>query len=92
MWPGTLLKLVWGWCLGFGQQWNSHLLSTIGWEVEHQDSEEGDAHAGDDQVHRVEEGLTPHGDVECYVEVRLIAAGVKLHISKEIRFFLKFQT
>ena len=36
-------------------------------EVKHQNGEEGDAHAGDDEVDRVEQGLAPHGHVECDV-------------------------
>ena len=31
-------------------------------------------------TNRVEQGLSPHGDIEGDVEVRLVAAGVKLHI------------
>ena len=41
-----------------------HLLPGVGGEVEHQHGEEGDAHAGDDEVHGVEQSLPPHGDVE----------------------------
>ena len=59
----------------------THLLSTVRREVEHQDCEEADAHAGDDEVDGVEEGLPPHGDVEGDVQVGLVTAGVELDIS-----------
>ena len=36
---------------------HGHLLSSIRWEVEHADAEEGDEDARDDQVDRVEQGL-----------------------------------
>ena len=61
----------------------SHLLPTVGREVEDEDGEEADPHAGDDQVDRVEEGLPPHGDVEGDVQVRLVTTGVELDISRE---------
>ena len=60
----------------------SHLLPTIGREIEDQDREEADAHAGDDEVDGVEECFPPHGDVEGDVEVGLVTAGVILDISK----------
>ena len=60
----------------------SHLLSTIGREIEDQNCEEADAHAGDDEVDGVEECFPPHGDVEGDVEVGLVTAGVILDISK----------
>ena len=56
------------------------LLPTVGGEVEDEDGEEGDAHAGDDQVHRVEQGLPPHRDVEGDVQVGLVAASVEFNI------------
>ena len=56
------------------------LLPTVRREVEHEDGEEADAHAGDDEVDGVEESLPPHGDVEGDVQVGLVAAGVELHI------------
>ena len=40
------------------------LFSRVWGQVEHQHRQEGDTHAGDDQVDRVEQGLPPHGDVE----------------------------
>ena len=60
----------------------SNLFPAIRWEVEHQHCEEADAHAGDDEVDGVEEGLPPHGDVEGDVQIRLVTAGVELDISK----------
>ena len=59
----------------------SNLFPAIRWEVEHQHCEEADAHAGDDEVDGVEEGLPPHGDVEGDVQVGLVTAGVELDIS-----------
>ena len=58
----------------------AHLLSAVRREVEDEDGEEADAHAGDDEVDSVEEGLPPHGDVEGDVEVRLVTAGVELDV------------
>ena len=62
--------------LGF----DNNLLPAVRREIKHQDGEEGDAHAGDDQVDCVEQRLPPHCDVEGDVQVGLIAAGVELHI------------
>ena len=42
----------------------AHLLPRVWGEIEHEDGEEGDAHAGDDQVDCVEQRLPPHRDVE----------------------------
>ena len=58
----------------------SHLLAAIGGQVEHEHGEEGDAHAGDDEVHGVEQSLPPHSDVEGDVQVGLVTARVELHI------------
>ena len=65
--------------------WCGHLLPGVGGEVEHEHCEEGDAHAGDDEVHGVEQGLPPHGDVEGDVQVGLVTARVELHIPGEER-------
>ena len=56
------------------------LFPTIRGEVKDEYGEEGDAHAGDDEVDSVEESLPPHGYVEGDVEVRLVTAGVELHV------------
>ena len=61
--------------------WEGDLLPTVGGQVEHQDCQEGDAHAGDDQVHGVEQCFPSHGDVEGDIKVGLITAGVVLDIS-----------
>ena len=58
----------------------AHLFSTIRGKVKHQHGQEGDAHAWDDQVDCVEQGLTPHGDVEGDVQVGFVTACVKLDI------------
>ena len=58
----------------------AHLLSAVRREVEDEDGEEADAHAGDDEVDGVEEGLPPHGDVEGDVQVGLVTAGVELDV------------
>ena len=58
----------------------AHLLSTVRREVEDEDGEEADAHAGDDEVDGVEECLPPHGDVEGDVQVGLVTAGVELDV------------
>ena len=60
-----------------------YLLARVWGKVEHEHSEEGDAHAGDDQVHCVEQSLPPHGDVEGDVQVGLVTARVELHIPGE---------
>jgi hypothetical protein len=58
------------------------LFSAVGWQVEGEDREEGDAHARDDQVDRVEERLPPHRDVESYVQIRLITTSIKFLVSE----------
>ena len=58
----------------------SYLLPTVRREIEHKYCEEGDAHAGDDQVDCVEERLPPHGDVEGDIQVGLVTARVELDI------------
>jgi hypothetical protein len=55
----------------------THLLAAVRGQIESEYSEEGDAHAGNDDVHSVEERLTAHCDVERDVQVRFIAAGVE---------------
>ena len=62
---------------------SSHLLPGVGGEVEHEHGEEGDAHAGDDEVHGVEQSLAPYGDVEGDVQVGLVAARVDLHVPED---------
>jgi len=59
----------------------SYLLSRIRGQIEDQHGQEGDAHAGDDQVDGVEQRLPPHGHVECDVQVGFIAASVELDIA-----------
>ena len=66
--------------LGF----NNHLLPAVRGKIKYKDGQEGDAHAGDDQVDCVEQGLPPHRDVEGDVQVRLVTARVELDISKII--------
>ena len=66
------------------------LLSTVRGEVEHEDGEEADAHAGDDEVDGVEESLSPHGDVEGDVQVGLVAASVVLHVSNGWHLAIRF--
>ena len=56
--------------------WN-YLFARVRGEVEGEDGEEGDAHAGDDDVDGVEKGFPPHRDVEGDVEVGLVAARVE---------------
>ena len=68
--PATVLKpLTW--------LWEDYLLSGIWREVEGEDGEEWDAHARDDEVHRVEERLASHRYVKRYVQIRLHAARVE---------------
>ena len=49
-------------------------------QVEDKDAEEWDEHGGQDQVDRVEQGLSPHRNVKGYVQIRLITASVKFFI------------
>jgi len=58
-----------------------YLFSRVGRQVEHEHCQEGDANARDDEVDRVKERLPPHRYVERNVQIRLVAARVKLHIS-----------
>lgn len=62
---------------------DSHLFAAVAGQVKREHREKRDPHAGDDDVHRVEEGLPPHRDVERDVQVRLVAAGVELLVSAE---------
>ena len=62
--------------LGF----DNNLLPAVRGKIKHKDSEEGDAHAGDDQVDCVEQRLPPHRDVEGDVQVGLVTASVELDI------------
>lgn len=43
---------------------SSYLLAGIGWQIKDEDGEECDADARDDEIDGVEQGLSPHGDVE----------------------------
>jgi len=54
------------------------LLAGITGQVEDQDREERDAHAGDDQVHGVEERLPSQSEVKHDVQIGLLAAAVEL--------------
>lgn len=59
----------------------THLFAAVAGQVKRENREKRNPHAGNDDVHRVEEGLPPHRDVERDVQVRLVAAGVKLLVS-----------
>ena len=76
-------------------RFDNNLLPAVRGKIKHKDSEEGDAHAGDDQVDCVEQRLPPHRDVEGDVQVGLVTARVDFNIptkefnsdrSKEIFF------
>ena len=54
------------------------LLSGVRGKVEDQNSQEGDAHAGNDEVDGVEEGLAAHRNVKRDVQVRFITASIIL--------------
>jgi len=56
-----------GTCLGL---FFLYLLATVWRKIEYKNCEERDAHAGDDQIDGVEEGLSPDGDVEGDVGLR----------------------
>ena len=58
----------------------AHLLSAVRREVEDEDGEEADAHAGDDEVDSVEQGLAPHSHVEGDVKIGFITAGIIFHV------------
>ena len=61
----------------------TRLFARVGRQVEREDGEERDAHARDDEVHRVEQRLPPHRDVERDVQVRLDAASVEFLTSAQ---------
>ena len=63
-----------------------YLLATVRRKIEYKNCEERDAHAGDDQIDGVEEGLSTHRDVERDIKVRLITAedSTKLIQSNEV--------
>lgn len=54
------------------------ILARVAGQVEDQNGQERDAHAGYDQVDRVEERLPAERQVEHYVQIRLLAAAVEL--------------
>ncbi len=57
-----------------------YLFAGIGRQVEDQNGEESDPDARNDEIDRVKQRFTAHRDVERNVQVRLVAARVKLHI------------
>ncbi len=59
----------------------TYLFSAVRRQVEDEHGEEGDAHAGDDEVDGVEQRLASHRHVERDVEVGLVAAGVVLDVA-----------
>jgi hypothetical protein len=59
-------------------QRENYLLSAIRGQIEDEHRQEGNSHAGNDEVHRVEKRLSAHGDVERDIQVRLVAARVEL--------------
>lgn len=61
----------------------TNLLAWVWWKVESEDGEEGDTHAGDDEVDGVEECFPPHGDVEGNVQVWLVTTRVELFVPEE---------
>lgn len=62
-----------------------YLFSRIRGQIEHEHRQKRDAHARDDEIHGVEEGLAPHCDVECDVQVRLVTACVVFLVSAAMR-------
>ena len=60
-----------------------HLFSAVRRQVEGEHSEKGDAHAGDDEVDRVEQRLPAQRDVESYVQVGLITTRIKFLVSEK---------
>ena len=62
----------------FKAQFLVYLFSGVRREVEDEHAEERDQHGGQDQVHRVEEGLPPDRDVER--DVRLRGHGLVVHV------------
>jgi len=61
-----------------GENVPTYLFTAVARQVKRENSEKRYPHAGDDNVHCVEEGFPPHRDVERDVQVGLVAASVKL--------------
>lgn len=61
---------------------HTHLFATVRRQIEHQNGQETDAHAGYDQVHSVEKRFPAHRDVERDIQVRFVAARVELFVSE----------
>ncbi len=58
-----------------------YLLAAVWRQVEDKDGEEGDAHAGNDEVDSIKEGLPPHRHIEGDVQVGLITARVVFDVA-----------
>ena len=58
--------------MAIGKSLSSYFFPRVAGQIEDQDGEEGDAHAGDDQVDGVEERLAPHGQDERDVRQHLV--------------------
>lgn len=61
-----------------------HFLTGLRWKIEDQDAEEGDQNRGEDQIHRVEQGLASDYDVEGDVRLRGEVTLVDVQVSWNI--------
>lgn len=55
----------------------AYLFTAVARQIKRKNREKWYSHAGDDDVHCVEEGFPPHRDVKRDVQVGLVAASVK---------------
>ena len=60
---------------------STHLFTTVRWQIEDEDSEEGDAHAWYNQIDSVEQCFSAHRDVKGDIKVRFITASIIFNIS-----------
>ena len=69
--------------VSFDLQWlkKTYFFTAVRRQIKDEDSEEGDAHAGDDEVDGVEKSLSSHRDVEGDIEIRFITASVEFHVA-----------
>ena len=58
-----------------------YLFTTVRWQIEDEDSEEGDAHAWYNQIDSVEQCFSAHRDVKGDIKVRFITASIIFNIS-----------
>lgn len=70
---------------------SNYLFAAVRGQIKCEHRQERDAHARNDNVDRVEERLTSHGDVERNVQIRFVAAGVEFLVSVQSVHFVQLK-